>query len=184
MDKQVCIGTIVAPHGVRGDIRILPQTEHPEQFLVLDYLLLEDGRTLHLTNARFHKRMALIKCREVNNMNEAEMLRGQKVYINTEDLPELEEGEFYVADLLGCNVADESGKAVGVRQAMDGGLSSGSAAAVSGEYVVGQRVEHPKFGVGIVQRIETLSTDHKLVVAFDNAGEKTLLAKFAKLTKL
>ena len=73
---------------------------------------------------------------------------------------------------------------VGVRQATDGGLSSGSAAAVSGEYVVGQRVEHPKFGVGIVQRIETLSTDHKLVVAFDNAGEKTLLAKFAKLTKL
>lgn len=114
MDKQVCIGTIVAPHGVRGDIRILPQTEHPEQFLELDYLLLEDGRTLHLTNARFHKRMALIKCREVNNMNEAEMLRGQKVYINTEDLPELEEGEFYVADLLGCNVADESGNAVGV----------------------------------------------------------------------
>lgn len=39
MDKQVCIGTIVAPHGVRGDIRILPQTEHPEQFLELDYLL-------------------------------------------------------------------------------------------------------------------------------------------------
>ena len=73
---------------------------------------------------------------------------------------------------------------VGVRQVMDGGLSAGSAAPVSGEYAVGQRVEHPKFGVGIVQRIETLATDHKLVVAFDNAGEKTLLAKFAKLTKL
>ena len=73
---------------------------------------------------------------------------------------------------------------VGVRQAMDGGLSSGSAAPVSGEYAVGQRVEHPKFGVGIVERIEVLATDHKLVVAFDNAGEKTLLAKFAKLTKL
>ena len=38
--------------------------------------------------------------------------------------------------------------------------------------------------VGIVQRIETLATDHKLVVAFDSVGEKTLLAKFAKLTKL
>ena len=73
---------------------------------------------------------------------------------------------------------------VGVRQVMDGGLSAGSAAPVSGEYAVGQRVEHPKFGVGIVQRIETLATDHKLVEAFDNAGEKTLLAKFAKLTKL
>lgn len=114
MDKQVCIGTIVAPHGVRGDIRILPQTEHPEQFLDLDYLLLENGRTLHLTNARFHKRMVLIKCREVNNMNEAEVLRGQKVFIYTEDLPELEEGEFYVADLVGCDVMDEAGSAVGV----------------------------------------------------------------------
>ncbi len=114
MDKQVCIGTIVAPHGVRGDIRILPQTEHPEQFLELDYLILEDGRTLHLTNARFHKRMVLAKCREVNSMNEAELLRGKKVFIRTEDLPELGEGEYYVADLLGCNVIEENGSAVGV----------------------------------------------------------------------
>ena len=56
--------------------------------------------------------------------------------------------------------------------------------ASAGEYAVGQRVEHPKFGVGIVRRIEVLAGDHKLVIAFDNAGEKTLLAKFAKLTKL
>ncbi|MFQ7386860.1 MAG: 3'-5' exonuclease [Alistipes sp.] len=66
----------------------------------------------------------------------------------------------------------------GVRQAVDGGVPVGRRA-VSGDYTVGQRVEHPKFGVGIVQRIETLATDHKLVVAFDSVGEKTLLAKFA-----
>ena len=53
-----------------------------------------------------------------------------------------------------------------------------------GEYAVGQRVEHPKFGVGIIRRIETLAGDLKLSIAFDGAGEKTLLAKFAKLTKL
>ena len=51
-------------------------------------------------------------------------------------------------------------------------------------YAVGQRVEHPKFGVGIVRRIEILAQDHKLSVEFDGVGEKTLLAKFAKLTKL
>ena len=73
---------------------------------------------------------------------------------------------------------------IGVRQATDGGVPLGDTMPVSGDYTVGQRVEHPKFGVGIVQRIETLATDHKLVVAFDGAGEKTLLAKFAKLTKL
>ena len=51
-------------------------------------------------------------------------------------------------------------------------------------YRIGERVEHPRFGVGTIQRIETLAQDHKLVVAFADGSERTLLAKFAKLTKL
>ena len=94
MEKQVVIGTIIAPHGVRGDIRILPQTDHPEQFLELSSLLLEDGRSLQITSARFHKRMVLMKCRGVETMNDAELLRGKKVLINSEDLPQLGEGEY------------------------------------------------------------------------------------------
>lgn len=38
MDKEIIIGKIVAPHGVRGDIRILPLTEKPDLFLDLEYL--------------------------------------------------------------------------------------------------------------------------------------------------
>ncbi len=62
--------------------------------------------------------------------------------------------------------------------------AGGGTFAASGDYAIGQRVEHQKFGVGIIRRIEVLAGDHKLVIAFDNVGEKTLLAKFAKLTKL
>ena len=51
-------------------------------------------------------------------------------------------------------------------------------------YAVGDRVEHPKFGVGVVRRTEAMATDHKVVVDFGQYGEKTLLAKFAKLQKL
>lgn len=52
-------------------------------------------------------------------------------------------------------------------------------------YAVGERVEHPKFGAGTIRHIESLATDHKLIVEFDGGyGEKTLLAKFAKLTKI
>ena len=80
MEKQVVIGTIIAPHGVRGDIRILPQTDHPEQFLELSSLLLEDGRSLQITSARFHKRMVLMKCRGVETMNDAELLLGLPVF--------------------------------------------------------------------------------------------------------
>jgi DNA helicase-2/ATP-dependent DNA helicase PcrA len=69
-------------------------------------------------------------------------------------------------------------RSVGVRAA------DTSAAVGDCQYAVGDRVAHPKFGAGRIERIEPLSTDHKLVVEFDSYGSKTLLAKFAKLTKL
>lgn len=63
-------------------------------------------------------------------------------------------------------------------------LVEGAAPVSCGDYAVGDRVSHLKFGAGVIRRIETLASDHKLVVEFSGYGEKTLLAKFAKLTKL
>ena len=123
MKNQIVIGKIVAPHGVRGDIRIMPLTEKPEQFLSLDYLLLADGRKLTVKSARFHKRMVLATTEEITSMNEAELLRGKEILINAEDLPELEEGQFYVADLIGLPVYDEEGKQIGT---FKDSLSTGS----------------------------------------------------------
>ena len=123
MDNQIVIGKIVAPHGVRGDIRILPLTDKPEQFLDLDYLLLPDGRKLTVKAARFHKRMVLVTTAEIKSMNESELLRGMEVSIYAEDLPELEEGRFYVADLIGLPVYDEHGEQIGT---FKDALSTGS----------------------------------------------------------
>lgn len=113
MDKQIVIGKIVAPHGVRGEFRILPQTEHPEQFLSLKYLLLPGGRRLDLESARFHKNMVLAKAGGINDMDAAERLRGLSVSIFKEDLPPLEEGRFYVSDLIGLAVLDGDGRRIG-----------------------------------------------------------------------
>lgn len=123
MEKQIVIGKIVAPHGVRGDIRIMPLTEKPEQFLDLEYLLLHDGRKLTIKNARFHKRMVLVTTEEITTMNDAELLRDQEVLINSEDLPQLEDGQFYVADLIGMTVVDENGEKIGT---FKDSLSTGS----------------------------------------------------------
>ena len=71
---------------------------------------------------------------------------------------------------------------LGVRPAASGAVTGGAAPAAG--YAVGDRVEHPLFGVGIVEHIELANADHKLVVRFGNDQTKTLLAKFAKLTKL
>ena len=70
-----------------------------------------------------------------------------------------------------------------LRRLNAGAAPAAGNAAASG-YTVGEQVEHPKFGRGRIVRIETLAADHKLVVAFEEYGEKTLLAKFAKLTKV
>ncbi len=113
MDKEIVIGKIVAPHGVRGDIRIMPLTDRPEQFLNLSYLLLEDGRQLTVKAARFHKRMVLVSTKEITTMNDAELLRDKKILIRAEDLPPLEEGRFYVVDLIGLPVFDEEGTQLG-----------------------------------------------------------------------
>ena len=66
---------------------------------------------------------------------------------------------------------------------LGGGAAPAAGNAAASGYAVGERVEHPKFGYGEIVRIETLAADHKLVVVFEEYGEKTLLAKFAKLTK-
>ena len=123
MDKEIIIGKIVAPHGVRGDIRILPLTEKPELFLDLEYLLLDGGKKLTVKNARFQKRMILVTTKEVTSMNEAELLRDKNIYIKAEDLPELEEDEFYVADLVGIPVYDLEGNQIGT---FKDSLSTGS----------------------------------------------------------
>ena len=62
--------------------------------------------------------------------------------------------------------------------------ASGATTTQPCSYTVGQRVNHPKFGNGTIVAIEALATDHKLKVDFGAFGEKTLLAKLAKLTVL
>ncbi|MCH5335740.1 MAG: UvrD-helicase domain-containing protein [Alistipes sp.] len=79
----------------------------------------------------------------------------------------------------------EGMRSMGVRPAASSeGPAPASAAVGPCSYSVGEIVSHPKFGRGEVVRIETLNTDHKIVVRFDGFGDKTLLAKFAKLEKI
>ena len=78
----------------------------------------------------------------------------------------------------------EGMRRLGVRPAASA-AGTASTGVPSAGYEVGQRVEHAIFGAGVVRSIELAQDgDQRLVVEFGNAGTKTLLAKFAKLTKL
>ena len=111
--EKVVLGQIVAPHGVRGDLRIMPLTSNTQLFLDMDYLLLPDDRRLHIVKARPHKNIMLVTVTVVASIEEAEALRGQKVSVYREDMPELPEGRYYVGDLIGLPVLDEQGSRIG-----------------------------------------------------------------------
>ncbi|MCL2560926.1 MAG: UvrD-helicase domain-containing protein [Rikenellaceae bacterium] len=72
---------------------------------------------------------------------------------------------------------------MGVRPAASSAPSSDAVRTVadSGNYVVGQRVAHSKFGIGTITSVEQAGNDHKVTVDFDTDGPRTLLTKFAKL---
>jgi DNA helicase-2/ATP-dependent DNA helicase PcrA len=58
------------------------------------------------------------------------------------------------------------------------------AAANSDSYQIGERIEHPKFGEGMIITAQKLGNDHMLEIIFDNVGTKKLMANFAKLKKI
>ena len=111
--NKVVLGQIVAPHGVRGDLRIMPLTSNVRLFTDMDYLLLPDDRRLHIVHARPHKNIILVTVKEITSVEAAEALRGQKVSVYREDMPELPEGRYYVGDLIGLPVLDEEGNRIG-----------------------------------------------------------------------
>ncbi|WP_312335347.1 ribosome maturation factor RimM [Anaerospora hongkongensis] len=112
-DNQVIIGKIVAPHGVRGDVRVIPLTDFPERFHQLETVYTDDGAKLTVESARFHKQFVLIKFRSVQTMNDAEQLRGKLIKVRREDAVVLPEGHYYFFDIIGLAVYTESGDFLG-----------------------------------------------------------------------
>jgi len=112
------IGIIVKPQGIRGELRILPTTDDPKRFnlLVGEEVFLRIGSEEHsykLLQARQHKNLVIIKLEGVNDRNTAESLVRGIIVIPEEKALPLEEGEYYVRDLIGLNVEDESGEHIG-----------------------------------------------------------------------
>jgi 16S rRNA processing protein RimM len=113
-DKSlIAIGKVVAPHGVRGDVRVIPLTDFPDRFNNLAKVLLEDKTTLQVEYARSHKQFTLVKFRGYNDRNAVEALRGKLLMVSREDVAALPEGHYYIFDIIGLQVYDEDGNHIG-----------------------------------------------------------------------
>lgn len=99
------IGQIVAPHGVRGDVRIYPDTDFPKRFLKMKYGYI-NGKKYEVESARLHKRVVLMKFAGVDDRNAAEILVKKDLQVPREDLVPLQKGQHYIYDIIGSAVYD------------------------------------------------------------------------------
>lgn len=132
MEKKEFVeaGRIVNTHGVAGEVKIEVWLDSPEFMKKFKRLVL-DGRELRVASARVHKGFLIAKLEGVDDINAAMPLKGRVVSIHREDA-RLPKGTFFLQDIIGAAVVDESGGKIGtLTDVMEG--PAGNIYIVSGE---------------------------------------------------
>lgn len=111
--KLIAIGKAVAPHGVRGDVRVIPLTDFPDRFRTMKKVQLEDGRALDIESVKYHNQFVHLKFRGIDDRDAAQALKGKLLMVGRADLVKLPEGQYYIFDIVGLKVYDEAGAYLG-----------------------------------------------------------------------
>jgi 16S rRNA processing protein RimM len=110
--EQIAIGKIVAAVGLRGEVKVYSYSDKSERFAPGAEFLI-DGRPARVEAVRFVKKSPILKLEGVVDRDGAESLRGCALSVSVLSLPPLPDGEWYVRDLIGCDVYDEAGSVIG-----------------------------------------------------------------------
>jgi 16S rRNA processing protein RimM len=110
----ILVGRIAGAFGIRGELRLSTYTEDPMALARYRVLLRDDGaKALTIASAREVKDGIIVRAPEVADRNVAESLRGVRLYIPRDALPEPEEDEYYLADLIGLAAVTAAGAPAG-----------------------------------------------------------------------
>lgn len=113
-DPLIQVGRVAGAFGVRGEVRITSFTADPAALLDYRDLKREDGApALTLMSGREAKGAVIARAREVETREQAEALRGLKLFIPRSALPDPDEDEFYVTDLIGLAVVSPQDEPLG-----------------------------------------------------------------------
>ncbi len=121
--NRVCVGAIAGAFGVRGEVRLKSFCTRAEDIAAYGALWSEHGtRSFTVTLDRPVKNGFAARLSGITTREQAETLRGTRLYADRTVLPPLAEDEFYHADLIGLTVVDTGGNAIGtVRAVLDHG---------------------------------------------------------------
>ena len=116
MQKRLEVGQIVNTFGIKGEVKVTPFTDDINRFDDLKKVYVKTRKQEKLykvENARYHKNMVLLKLEGIENPEQAEILKNAFLEIDREDAIPLEEGQYFIVDLIGLEVYTEEGKLLG-----------------------------------------------------------------------
>ena len=105
------IGKIINTHGVRGEVKLEPWADSPQQLKSLKTLWLE-GRPFPIRECRVHGRFVIMLLEGVDSVEAAMALKGHVARADREELP-LPEGSYFIQDMIGLPVLDQQGREIG-----------------------------------------------------------------------
>ena len=112
MENRLKVGIISSTHGVRGEVKVFPTTDDVRRFGRLKEVILETGREsriLEIEGVKFFKQFAILKFKGIDSINDIEKYRGCDLFVTRENAVKLKENEYFIADLIGISVEDETG---------------------------------------------------------------------------
>ncbi len=117
MQELLQVGTIIKTHGIRGEVKVYPLTDDVNRFKSLKEVILEpdkDNITLEIEGVKFFKNLVIIKFKNYNNINDIEIHVKKGIYVTRDNAVELEDDEYFVADLIGLKVVTDEDEDFGM----------------------------------------------------------------------
>ena len=105
MKKYLEIGKIVSVFGLKGEVKVQPWCDTPDFLCEFDTLYWKSGTPVEISSSRVQKNIVVMKIAGCDTVEEAQRLRGRVLYMDRDDV-ELEEGAYFVQDLIGLKVID------------------------------------------------------------------------------
>lgn len=113
MQDLITIGQIINTHGLNGELKVFPLTDDIRRFRKLEKVLV-DGVEMKVVWCKLQTNKVILKLEGIDSVEQAQKYFKKYLEVRREDAVKLEEGSYFIADLVGCTVFDTDGNNLGV----------------------------------------------------------------------
>ncbi len=116
LSEYLLIGQVLKPQGIKGLVKVRPDTDNPERFLDLEYVYVKKGEVyekVKVDEVSVRDDAVYLRLDGVQDRDVAEKQRDTMLYIDRANAVELAENETFICDLIGCEVKDREGNVLG-----------------------------------------------------------------------